>query len=55
MKFPQFRRLMDEYQEFVITCHETPDGDAIGSEIALYHALRSRGKTGSDRQFRPGT
>ena len=35
---------MDEYQEFVITCHETPDGDAIGSEIALYHALRSRGK-----------
>jgi bifunctional oligoribonuclease and PAP phosphatase NrnA len=44
MKFPQFRRLLDEYQEFVLTCHETPDGDAIGSEIALYHALLSLGK-----------
>ena len=44
MNFPQFRRLLEKYQEFVITCHETPDGDAIGSEIALYHALLSRGK-----------
>jgi nanoRNase/pAp phosphatase (c-di-AMP/oligoRNAs hydrolase) len=31
-------------QRFIITAHETPDGDAIGSECAMVRALRSRGK-----------
>jgi bifunctional oligoribonuclease and PAP phosphatase NrnA len=29
---------------FIITSHETPDGDAIGSEMALYRALKQLGK-----------
>lgn len=28
----------------VLLCHENPDGDAIGSTLALYHALRKIGK-----------
>ena len=31
-------------KRFVITAHETPDGDAIGSECAMVHALRGLGK-----------
>ncbi len=30
---------------FVITSHEHPDGDAIGSMLALYYLLRDMGKT----------
>ncbi|WP_319561217.1 bifunctional oligoribonuclease/PAP phosphatase NrnA [Marispirochaeta sp.] len=44
MAFSQFKRLIDTYDIFFITCHETPDGDAIGAEIAMYHALTSIGK-----------
>lgn len=44
MKFPQLQHLFDSYDRFVITCHETPDGDAVGSEVALYHALSNLGK-----------
>ncbi len=29
---------------FIITAHETPDGDAIGSECAMLRALRGQGK-----------
>jgi bifunctional oligoribonuclease and PAP phosphatase NrnA len=31
-------------RKFIITAHETPDGDAIGSECAMFRALRSLGK-----------
>jgi phosphoesterase RecJ-like protein len=31
-------------RRFIITAHETPDGDAIGSECAMLRALRSMGK-----------
>jgi bifunctional oligoribonuclease and PAP phosphatase NrnA len=31
-------------RRFVITAHETPDGDAIGSECAMVRALRALGK-----------
>jgi phosphoesterase RecJ-like protein len=31
-------------RRFIITCHETPDGDAIGSECAACRALRWLGK-----------
>lgn len=31
-------------QRFIITAHETPDGDAIGSECAMMRSLRSLGK-----------
>ncbi len=32
-------------EKFVITAHETPDGDAIGSECAMLRVLRAMGKT----------
>ncbi len=37
-----FLRRTDKY---IITAHETPDGDAIGSECAMYRVLRGMGKT----------
>jgi phosphoesterase RecJ-like protein len=32
-------------QRFVLSCHVRPDGDAIGSELAMAYALRHLGKT----------
>jgi len=32
------------YRSFLITAHERLDGDAIGSELALWHMLRNLGK-----------
>ena len=32
------------YGKFILTAHETPDGDALGSERAMYEALRQLGK-----------
>jgi len=34
-----------EKDRFLIACHENPEGDAIGSELALALALRKMGKT----------
>ena len=31
-------------QKIVITTHLSPDGDALGSSLALYHYLLSQGK-----------
>ena len=36
--------LIDRHRIFLITAHERLDGDALGSELALYHILRSLGK-----------
>ncbi len=35
---------INKYQRFLITAHINPDGDAIGSELALGNALRQMGK-----------
>ncbi len=35
---------LDRHDRIIITAHETPDGDAIGSECAMARALRSIGK-----------
>ncbi len=43
----QLRHLSDfilNNDKFIITAHETPDGDAIGSESAMYVALKNSGK-----------
>jgi bifunctional oligoribonuclease and PAP phosphatase NrnA len=37
-------RVFRENDRFLITCHENPEGDAIGSELALALALRRMGK-----------
>ena len=36
---------IDKYDKFIITAHETPDGDALGSEYAMLLALRKLGKS----------
>lgn len=36
--------LIDNNADFLITSHMDPDGDSIGSQLALYHALKDAGK-----------
>ena len=38
------QRLVNGAKAIVITCHMSPDGDAIGSSLALCHVLRRLGK-----------
>jgi phosphoesterase RecJ-like protein len=38
-------RVLREKDRFLVACHENPEGDAIGSELALALALRGMGKT----------
>ena len=42
--FQQISDLIGRYRVFLITAHERLDGDALGSELALYHMLRKMGK-----------
>jgi phosphoesterase RecJ-like protein len=35
---------MTEYENYLITAHPTPDGDALGACIAYYYALKNAGK-----------
>jgi len=41
----ELRRLLDRSEKIVITCHLSPDGDAIGSSLGLAHVLTRIGKT----------
>jgi phosphoesterase RecJ-like protein len=38
------RQALERAERLVLSSHLRPDGDALGSEIALAHALRARGK-----------
>lgn len=38
------RQALDEARHPLLTTHVNPDGDGLGSELALYHALQCRGK-----------
>lgn len=42
--FPKFKKLLKNSQKIAIVTHWTPDGDAMGSSLALYHYLLKRGK-----------
>lgn len=44
MRFQTIVDFIDSNSKIILTAHETPDGDAIGSEIAAYFALKSIGK-----------
>ncbi len=44
MKFGPVIDFINEHDRFILTAHETPDGDALGSEYALFLALRKLGK-----------
>lgn len=41
----QIRQKISAYQNFNIFTHKNPDGDAVGSILALYQILSSKGKT----------
>ncbi|MDE7388232.1 MAG: bifunctional oligoribonuclease/PAP phosphatase NrnA [Muribaculaceae bacterium] len=43
-RIKELRQLLERAERIVITCHLTPDGDAVGSSLALWHVLRSIGK-----------
>lgn len=43
-QFSQLQQIFESHQTFVITTHVNPDGDAIGSEVALARFLSDRGK-----------
>ena len=56
--------IIHRYRSFLITAHVRPDGDALGSELALYHVLRNLGKealifnqdkTPENYEFLPGS
>jgi phosphoesterase RecJ-like protein len=62
--FRKIRERIDRCRVFLITSHERLDGDAVGSELALYHMLRNLGKeviiynqdpTPGNYLFLPGT
>lgn len=42
---PRIIDIINRNRTFLITSHERPDGDALGSELALYHMLIARDKT----------
>lgn len=42
--FEQARTVIHKSERIWISTHRNPDGDAIGSELALYHALTAIGK-----------
>ncbi len=44
-QFEQIIAAVNNSQNIVITAHKSPDGDSIGSSMALYHWLISKGKT----------
>ena len=40
----KFKDFLKESRKVVITSHRNPDGDAIGSSLAVYHLLKDLGK-----------
>ena len=62
--FDEIAEVIHSCTTFLITSHVRPDGDALGSELALYHVLRGMGKnpvvynqdtTPAVYRFLPGT
>lgn len=43
-KAKELRRLLENSDNVVLTCHVRPDGDAIGSTLGLWHLLKTLGK-----------
>ena len=39
----QLRQILEESEKIVVTCHMSPDGDAIGSSLGMYHVLTAIG------------
>ena len=43
-KLNQFKKLLEDYNSFIIIGHIGPDGDAVGSSLGLWHILNALGK-----------
>jgi phosphoesterase RecJ-like protein len=44
LQFETLRTIIDSHKRFILTSHVNPDGDGLGSEVALAHYLELRGK-----------
>ncbi len=44
LQFESFKTIIDSHKRFILTSHVNPDGDGLGSEVALAHYLELRGK-----------
>jgi bifunctional oligoribonuclease and PAP phosphatase NrnA len=44
LQFEALRTIIDTHERFIMTSHVNPDGDGLGSEVALAHYLELRGK-----------
>lgn len=42
-QYKELNTLLSAKKQIVITTHKSPDGDAIGSSLGLYHVLKSKG------------
>jgi phosphoesterase RecJ-like protein len=43
----ELSKLLSQADNILLVCHINPDGDAIGSQLALYHYLKANGKNPS--------
>ena len=41
----QLKYYLERYNNIVLTCHLSPDGDAVGSTLGMKHLLETMGKT----------
>ena len=41
---PAFHAFIAKHERLLLTTHVNPDGDGLGSEIAMVHLLRAQGK-----------
>ena len=48
----QIAEIIKKGRTFLVTSHVRLDGDAVGSELALYEALRGLGKEVGEREGR---
>lgn len=44
MEIARIAQAVRNHEDFVVACHERPDGDAVGSLLAVYHTLLPFGK-----------
>jgi phosphoesterase RecJ-like protein len=44
LQFERLKTIIDAHKRFILTSHVNPDGDGLGSEVALTHYLESQGK-----------
>ena len=48
MTIDEIKKKIDKAKSVLILTHKNPDGDAIGSSLALYNALKNYGKQNVD-------